>query len=180
MSPPSRNQVTNVPKPRPPSPHSFRCSRSSARRHRAAAKPTPETTANMMMTIVNATALPLMSARLPRAWAWVRGLRAGGLALASRHFAEQVGDAGQNRDDRHPHELVPVEEGESPKRGGEVVVERHPERRDQGCNQYDSDRYPNADMRACGAGLRHHVLFPASKMGQGRPPGHIAGGRDAT
>jgi hypothetical protein len=30
------------------------------------------------------------------------------------------------------------------------------------------------------AGLRHHVLFRASMMGQVRPPGHIAGGRDAT
>src|SRR6516162_2858409 len=156
----------NVPKPRPPNPHSLRCSLSSARRHRAAAKPTPETTANMMMTIVNATALPLMSARLPPAG--VRGLRAGRLAVPPRHLAEQVGDGRQNRDDRHPQELVPVEEGESP------------ERRGQRRSQYDCDRYPNADMRACGAGLRHHVLFRASKMGQGRPPGHIAGGRDAT
>src|ERR1035441_9730373 len=37
-SPPSRNQVTKAPKPRPPSPHSFRCSMSSVRRQRAAQK----------------------------------------------------------------------------------------------------------------------------------------------
>src|SRR5215472_5428760 len=180
MSPPSRNQVTNVPKPRPPSPHSFRCSRSSARRHRAAAKPTPETTANMMMTIVNATALPLMSARLPRAWAWVRGLRAGGLDLASRHFAEQVGDAGQNRDDRHPHELVPVEEGESPECRGEVVVERHPQGADQGGRQQDRDHDPGADVLAWGAVLRHHGLFHAPTTGQGGPRATPRAGRDAT
>ena len=39
MSPPSKNQLTNVPNPRPPSPHSFRCIGSSAGRHRAEAKP---------------------------------------------------------------------------------------------------------------------------------------------
>jgi hypothetical protein len=35
---------------------------------------------------------------------------------------EQVGDGGQDRDDRHPHELVPVEERQSPERRDEVVV----------------------------------------------------------
>src|SRR3974377_968373 len=105
MSPPNRNQVIKMPKPRPPSPHSFRCSRSSAWRQRAAAKPTMVTTANMMMTIVSATALPLMLVRLP-------GLLDGNCVLVRvappGHLAEQVGDGGQNRDDRHPHELVPV------------------------------------------------------------------------
>src|ERR1035441_630344 len=56
-SPPSRNQVTKAPKPRPPSPHSFRCSMSSVRRQRAAAKPTPVTTRNRMTTMVNVVAL---------------------------------------------------------------------------------------------------------------------------
>src|SRR5215831_12370112 len=107
MSPPSRNQVTNVPKPRPPSPHSLRCSLSSAARQRAAAKPTRVTTANRTMRMVNAMALPLMSARLP--FALARDLRVGG--YAGRPVGpfcppgEQVGDRGQDRDDRHPQEL---------------------------------------------------------------------------
>src|SRR5215469_3227913 len=173
MSPPSRNQVMNMPKPRPPSPHSFRCSRSSAWRQRAAAKPTRVMTANMMMTIVSATAFPLMSVRLP-------GLLDGNCVLVvrvipPRHPAEQVGDRGQDRDDRHPHELVPVEEGEVPECRGEVVVERDPKCRDhRGC-QYDCDRNPDADGPAGGAVLRHDVLFRASKMGQGGPPGSHRG-----
>src|SRR5436309_9595666 len=119
----------NMPKPRPPNPHSLRCSLSSAWRQRAAAKPTAVTTANMMMTMVNATALPLMSVSLPLTR--VQGLRAVGCAVPLSQLAEQAGDGGQDRDDRHPHELVPVEEGEIPERRGEAVVERHPERADQ-------------------------------------------------
>src|SRR5215469_3397594 len=169
MSPPSRNQVMNMPKPRPPSPHSFRCSRSSAWRQRAAAKPTMVTTANMMTTIVSAIALPLMSVHLP-------GLLDGNCLLVvrvapPRHPAEQVGGGGQNRDDRHPHELVPVEEREVPEYRGEAVVERDPECRDHRGRQNDCDRDPDADWPAGGAVLRHDVLFRASKMGQGRPPG---------
>src|SRR6516165_3636087 len=127
------------------------------------------TTANMMTTIVSATALPLMSVRLP-------GLLPGNRLLvvrvaAPRHFAEQVGDGGQDRDDRHPHELVPVEEGEVPECRDEVVVERDPECRDHGGRQSDCDRDPDADGPAGGAVLRHDVLFRASKMGQGSPPG---------
>src|SRR5689334_5951488 len=123
MSPPSRNQVMTMPKPRPPSPHSLRCSLSSAWRQRAAAKPTSVTMANMTMTMVSATALPLMSVHLPLAV--VHRLGAGTVTPLGQP-AEQVGGAGQDRDDRHPHELVPVEERESPEHRGEVVVERHP------------------------------------------------------
>src|SRR5436309_1112416 len=107
MSPPSRNQVMNMPKPRPPSPHSLRCSLSSAWRQRAAAKPTSVTAANRTMTMVSATALPLMSVRLPPVI--VRRLAVGPVTPLD-HPAQQVGGAGQDRDDRHPHELVPVEE----------------------------------------------------------------------
>src|SRR5215472_16031543 len=156
MSPPSRNQVMNMPKPRPPSPHSLRCSLSSAWRQRAAAKPTMVTAANMMMTMVSATALPLMSARLPLVI--VRRLTVGPVAPLDQP-AQQEGGGGQDRDDRHPHELVPVEERESPERRGEPVVERHPQRPDQGGCQPDRDHDPGADMHACGTGLGHHDLF---------------------
>ena len=54
-SPPSRNQATKVPKLRPPSPHSFRCIMSSARRHRAAAKPISVTSRNRTRTMVKVT-----------------------------------------------------------------------------------------------------------------------------
>src|SRR6266576_7186516 len=165
MSPPSRNQVMNMPKPRPPSPHSLRWSLSSAWRQRAAAKPTSVTTANMMMTMVKATALPLMSVHLPRAF--LRGLRAGCRVAPLRQPAEQVGGAGQDRDNRHPHELVPVEEREIPERGGEVVVEGHPQRPDQGGCQQDRYHDPGAGTRACGAELGHHVLFPSVGHGWG-------------
>src|SRR6266550_1253364 len=164
MSPPSRNQVMNMPKPRPPSPHSLRCSRSSAWRQRAAAKPTSVTITNMMMTMVSATALPLMSARLSPVI--VRGLTVG-LVTPLRQPAQQVGGGGQECDDRHPHELVPVEEREVPERRGEVVVERHPQRPDQGGCQQDRYHDPGAGTRACGAELGHHVLFPLWAMGGG-------------
>src|SRR6266487_4575556 len=148
MSPPSRNQVMNMPKPRPPSPHSLRCSLSSAWRHRAAAKPTSVTTTNMMMTMVSATALPLMSVRLPLVI--VRGLTVGPVTPL-RQPAQQEGGGGQDRDDRHPYELVPVEEREVPERRGEVVVERHPQRADQCGRQQDRDHDPGADVLARGA-----------------------------
>jgi hypothetical protein len=57
MSPPSRNQVTNVPNPRPPRPHSFRCIGSSAGRHLAEAKPIKVTIRNEAPRMMNATAL---------------------------------------------------------------------------------------------------------------------------
>src|SRR6266576_2126630 len=172
MSPPSRNQVMNMPKPRPPSPHSLRWSLSSAWRQRAAAKPTSVTTANMMMTMVKATALPLMSVHLPRAF--LRGLRAGCRVAPVRQPAQQVGGAGQDRDDRHPHELVPVEEREIPERGGEVVVERHPQRADHCGRQQDRDHGPGADVLARGAVLGHRGLFHASTTWSGGPR-HTAG-----
>src|SRR6516162_6044881 len=64
-SPPSKNQVMTVPNPRPPRPHSFRCSRLSARRQRAAAKPIQVTSANKITKTLNVTGFtPLMSALL--------------------------------------------------------------------------------------------------------------------
>ena len=54
-SPPSRNQAMNVPKLRPPSPHSFRFIRLSVLRHRAAAKPTSVTSRNRTRTMVKVT-----------------------------------------------------------------------------------------------------------------------------
>src|SRR5215831_9905871 len=177
MSPPSRNQVMKMPKPRPPSPHSLRCNLSSAWRQRAAAKPTMVTAANMMMTMVSATALPLMSARLPLVI--VRRLTVGPVAPLDQP-AQQEGGGGQDRDDRHPHELVPVEERESPERRGEPVVERHPQRADHCGRQQDRDHDPGAGVLAWGAMLGHHGLFHASATGgQGRPR-HPAAGRDAT
>src|SRR5215813_7572519 len=168
MSPPSRNQVTNVPKPRPPSPHSLRCSLSSAARQRAAAKPTRVTTTNRAMTMVKAMALPLMSAHLPRAF--LRAPWAGCRVAPLCQPAEHVGGGGQDRDDRHPHELVPVEEREPPERRSEVVVERHPQRPDQGGCQHDCYHDPGADVLACGTGLGHHDLFLRwSSVRRGRP-----------
>src|SRR5215831_20397129 len=177
MSPPSRNHVMKMPKPRPPRPHSLRWSRSSAWRQREAAKPTSVTAANMMMTIVSAIALPLMSVLLPPVV--VRGLTVNRLTPV-RQPAEQEGDAGQDRDDRHPHELVPVEERESPECRGEVVVERHPQGADQGGRQQDRDHDPGADVLAWGAVLRHHGLFHAPTTGQGGPRATPRAGRDAT
>src|SRR6478736_4416635 len=171
MSPPSRNQVMKMPKPRPPSPHSLRCSLSSAWRQRAAAKPTSVTIANMMMTMVSATALPLMSVHLPPVV--VQGLIVNCLPPLCQP-AEQIGDGGQDRDDRHPHELVPVEERESPERRGEVVVERHPQCADHGGRQQDRDHGPGADVLAWSAVLGHRGLFHASTTGQGSPR-HTAG-----
>ena len=55
MSPPSRNQLTNVPNPRPPRPHSFRCIGSSAGRHLAEAKPMPVTIRNETSTMMKVT-----------------------------------------------------------------------------------------------------------------------------
>src|SRR5258705_13091 len=54
----------NVPKPRPPRPHSSRLAMLCARRHRAAAKPTPVTNTNRMMTIVSATQLTPVTGHL--------------------------------------------------------------------------------------------------------------------
>src|SRR5215831_18886233 len=169
MSPPSRNQVTNVPNPRPPRPHSLRCSLSSAARQRAAAKPTSVTAANRTMTMVKAMALPLMSAHLPRAL--LRGPRAGCCVAPLSQTPEQVGGGGEDRDDRHPHELVPVEERESPERRAGVVVERHPQRPDQGGCQQDRDHDPGAGTRACGTELGHQTSSLA---------GHALGGCPAT
>src|SRR5215467_3931171 len=177
MSPPSRNQVMKMPKPRPPSPHSLRCSLSSAWRQRAAAKPTSVTTTNMMMTMVSATALPLMSVLPPPVV--VRGLTVSCLTTV-RQPAEQEGDGGQDRDDRHPHELVPVEERESPERRGEVVVERHPQCADHGGRQQDRDHDPGADVLAWGAVLRHRGLPHAPTTSQVGPRATPRAGRDAT
>ena len=51
-SPPTRNQVIQPPKLRPPRPHSSRCARLSARRHRAATKPMTLTSANNALAMM--------------------------------------------------------------------------------------------------------------------------------
>src|SRR5215472_13769554 len=146
-SPPSRNQMTTVPKPRPPRPHSFRCSRSSARRHRAAANPTPVTSRNRTTKIVNDTALTLLMSVASRRGRYPLGQRGSiagpgmpavrrgarrarrGRRPALGELAQQVGTPGDQGDDRHPQELVPVEERPATPGGGQLVVERDPERR---------------------------------------------------
>ena len=65
MSPPSRNQLTNVPNPRPPRPHSFRCIGSSAGRHRAAAKPMQVTIRNETTTMVKRDTVQVIHRRTP-------------------------------------------------------------------------------------------------------------------
>src|SRR3954463_6959728 len=55
-SPPTRNQVTQAPKLRPPRPHSSRCAMSFGARHRAATNPMPLTSRNstvkMMISVM--------------------------------------------------------------------------------------------------------------------------------
>src|SRR5215471_12053170 len=132
----------------------------------------------MMTTMVNATALPLMSVSLPLIP--VQSLFAGGCVAPLYQPAEQVGDGSQDRDDRYPHELVPVEEGEPHVHRGEVVVERHPERADQRGGEQDRDNDPDADAPSRGAVLRHHGLFHASMIGRGPHLAGLRAGQDVT
>ena len=96
----------NVPKPRPASPHSLRCSMSSARRQRAAAKPTTVTMTKRTRTIVNTTVLTLLIARLLRVRCRSRARRRRSLRCSS------VATQSDERHDRHVGEQVEVEEGE--------------------------------------------------------------------
>ena len=54
--------MIQVPKLRPPSPHSSRCSSDFALRHREATKPIPETSANRTMKMTSSIHLTSMSA----------------------------------------------------------------------------------------------------------------------
>src|SRR5438046_4636289 len=54
-SPPSRNHVTQLPKARPPRPHSSRSCGLSARRQRAAANPSTATNPNSARKMANST-----------------------------------------------------------------------------------------------------------------------------
>ena len=81
MSPPSRNQLTKVPNPRPPRPHSFSCIGSSAGRHRAEAKPMKVTSRNEATTMMNVTAFTWLTCRHLR---HARPAGPAGLVLSSR------------------------------------------------------------------------------------------------
>ena len=82
MSPPSRNQLTKVPNPRPARPHSFSCMGSSAGRHLAEAKPIRVTTRNEPRTMMSVTVFRwFTSAHLCRVVARLSGL---GLVFSSR------------------------------------------------------------------------------------------------
>ena len=133
-----RNQATKVPKPRPPSPHSFRCIMSSARRHRAAAKPTSVTMRKRTSTMVNVTALTLLtwSPRLYRRQPGPSALLGGrSLFCSARTIPSTIAHHG------HVGDQVEVEEGEVAYLRGGAGVERHVQREeDRGDDQDGDDR----------------------------------------
>src|SRR5271156_1583968 len=115
MSPPTKNQVTTVPKRLPPRPHS--CNRSrSPRRQRAAANPSQVMKPNSRTKTTNAipftcgTTLPLevlcALLRIPR---------------------HQIDHGGEHRAHEDPQQLKPVEEGDAEQRRLRFVVKRRPE-----------------------------------------------------
>src|SRR5947207_3026134 len=111
-SPPSRNQVTQLPKARPPRPHSSRSCGLSARRHRAATNPS---------TVTN----PNSARKMPNSIRW----------SASRGMSGPLlGELVHQRDDadveQHEGELAPVEERQPEKPWLQPAVERGQQRHD--------------------------------------------------
>src|SRR6059058_6072455 len=91
-SPPSRNQVTQLPKARPPRPHSSRSCGLSARRHRAATKPSTVTNPNSARKMPNSTR-----------WSARRG-------MSGPVPGELVHQRDHEHIEEHEGELCPVEE----------------------------------------------------------------------
>src|SRR6185437_206197 len=108
-----------TPNCRPPSPHSSRCSLTGPDFQRAAKKPITVTSAKKKTKIQSATqsiaAMTLLPALL--------------LGLVRRSAAIDQPD--QQRGDRYPGELVPIEEGKAEQRGLQEIVERHPQQADK-------------------------------------------------
>src|SRR5215470_17697437 len=101
-----RNQVTRVPKRRPPSPHS--CSRSrSPLRQLAAAKP------NQVMKPNSATKM-MRAVQFTSCTAFTPELRVRGSACELHSILGcEIDDRRQNGADNHPNKLVPEEERET-------------------------------------------------------------------
>src|SRR5579871_3265796 len=118
-SPPSRNQVTRVPKRRPASPHSWSRSR-SPRRQRAATKPRMVTIAKKIMKTVKATALNMEN-----------------LLYSSASSPQEIQRGGENGREYNPEHRVPVHEGYPDKRRVRIVVERRVQQGDKGNDEED-------------------------------------------
>src|SRR5580704_5155860 len=114
MSPPTRNQVTTVPKRRPPRPHSCNWSR-SPRRQRAAANPSQVMKPNSRTKTTNAipftcgTTLPLEMLR-----------------DLLRFPSHEVDHGCEHRAHEDPEQLKPVEEGDAEQHRLRLIVERRP------------------------------------------------------
>src|SRR5580704_12452298 len=101
-----RNQVTTVPKRRPPSPHS--CSRfRSPLRQRAAAKPSQVMKPKSNTKIINAIQSTCATSKL-----FLRG---------------EIDDRADHYTEDHPGELIPVEERQTYPGGLNAIEERRPE-----------------------------------------------------
>src|SRR3954451_7175958 len=145
-APPSRNQVTTEPNLRPPRPHSFSLAR-SPRRQRDARKPIAVTAPKSRMKMVRATpSTECFTARSP-------------------DLAED--DPGEQRRDRHPRELVPVEEREAEQLGLLVGVQRHPQEPDERRHEQQVPEprrggaaAPLAHLAALRTGVGHSSGFP--------------------
>src|SRR5580692_6329732 len=99
-----RNQVTTVPKRRPPSPHS--CSKSrSPLRQLAAAKPSQVIKPNTDMKMIRAVQLASCTVFLPPPSALSCEVYV--IALV---FRRKIHDRGKHSADDHPKQLIPVEE----------------------------------------------------------------------
>src|SRR5437764_2650578 len=116
-SPPSRNQVTQLPKARPPRPHSSRSCGLSARRHRAAANPSTVTNPNRARKMANSTR-----------WSARRGISGPppGELVHERDHADVEEDEG---------ELAPVEERQAEQARFQPVVQRGGQREHDGQQQ---------------------------------------------
>src|SRR4051812_36547400 len=123
-SPPSRNQVISVPKRRPPRPHSSRWSR-SALRQRPATKPSTVTSRKKNAKTARATPSIPCTGRSPR---------------------PEVHDPRQKRRERHPEQLVPVEEREPQ----ELRLDRRVQGRPQQSHDGDEQEQVPPARRAAG------------------------------
>src|SRR3954471_18815493 len=109
-SPPTRNQVTQAPKLRPPRPHSSRCAMFSGARHRAATNPMPLTSRNSAVKMMISVMCSLIGGgRLPGA-------------------GHPVDGRGRRDADQDEQELQPVERRETPQARRVEVVDRGQQR----------------------------------------------------
>src|SRR5689334_2868716 len=136
-----------VPKRRPPSPHSCSSSR-SPRFQREATKPSTVTSAKKKRKTASAVQLtpPSLIARVPRL---------------------HVDDPGQQRADRDPEELVPVEEREAEEARLRLGVERRPEQEEVGQQEQEVPEAPPPGLRRS---VAHRSTSPVRPPEQDRAP----------